>query len=153
MSWYPTHSHYSGTKPTSPCPILIMLSAWIGSDKYQFLSHLDWLDQGSNPWGPNPQISQNATHRHITQHMHTHPQTVRQTETDRLTDWQTDRLRVTDTLNRKQWSNRIQRWLPARKVWNLNPNRVIKPRIYSIDYLSLPSITRIWQGLVRSVSG
>ena len=32
----------SDTEATSPCPILIMLSAWLGSDKYQPLSH--WCD-------------------------------------------------------------------------------------------------------------
>ena len=31
---HPTQSHYPDTEPTSPCPILIMLSAWLGSDKY-----------------------------------------------------------------------------------------------------------------------
>ena len=39
MNWYPTHSLYPDTDPTSPCLILIMLSAWLGSDKYQFSSH------------------------------------------------------------------------------------------------------------------
>ena len=45
-------SHYPDTEPTSPCPILIMPSAWLGSDKYQFLSH--WSDSTSiwNPWSP-----------------------------------------------------------------------------------------------------
>ena len=56
MTWYPNQSHYHGTKPTSPCHILILLSAWLGiirthysqrlsriseqgNKKYQFLSH------------------------------------------------------------------------------------------------------------------
>ena len=42
MTWYPIQSFYPNTEPTSPCPILIMSSAWLGSDKYQFLSH--WFD-------------------------------------------------------------------------------------------------------------
>ena len=36
MTWYPTQSHYHNTDLTSPCPILIMPSTWLGSDKYQF---------------------------------------------------------------------------------------------------------------------
>ena len=32
----------------SPFLILIILSCWLGSDKYQSLSH--WLDYGSNSW-------------------------------------------------------------------------------------------------------
>ena len=42
MTCYPTQSHYPDTEPTSPCPILIMPSAWLGSDKYQFKSN--WFD-------------------------------------------------------------------------------------------------------------
>ena len=42
MTWYPTQSHYPDTKTTRPCPILIMQSAWLGSDTYQFWSH--WFD-------------------------------------------------------------------------------------------------------------
>ena len=42
MTLYHTKSYYLDTEPTSPCPILIMPSTWLGSDKYQFLSH--WLD-------------------------------------------------------------------------------------------------------------
>ena len=37
----------------SPCPILIVPSAWLGSDKYHNSKSLVWLDQGSNlqlPW-------------------------------------------------------------------------------------------------------
>ena len=37
MTWY--QSHYPDTEPTSPYPILVMRSAWLGSDKYPFLSH------------------------------------------------------------------------------------------------------------------
>ena len=36
MTWYPTQSYYPDTEPTSHCPILIMLSAWLGSSKYRF---------------------------------------------------------------------------------------------------------------------
>ena len=39
---YPTQSHHPVTKPTSPCPLLIMPSPRLGSDKYQFLRH--WFD-------------------------------------------------------------------------------------------------------------
>ena len=40
---YPTQSHYPDTELASPCPILLMLSARLGSDKYQFfLNH--WFD-------------------------------------------------------------------------------------------------------------
>ena len=35
-------SHYPNKKPTSPFPILIMLSAWLGSDKYKSLC--PWFD-------------------------------------------------------------------------------------------------------------
>ena len=49
MTWYPTRSHYPDTEPTSPCPILIMPSTWLGSDKYQFYKSLIWLDHGFNP--------------------------------------------------------------------------------------------------------
>ena len=36
MTCYPTQSPYPDTEPTSPCPILIMTSIRLGSDKYQF---------------------------------------------------------------------------------------------------------------------
>ena len=42
MTWCPTQSYYPGTEPTSTCPILMMLSTRLRSDKYQFESH--WLD-------------------------------------------------------------------------------------------------------------
>ena len=42
---YSTQSHYPDTEPTSPCSILIMSSARLGSDKLQFLSH--WFDSTS----------------------------------------------------------------------------------------------------------
>ena len=49
MTWYPTQSHYPDTRPASPCPILIMPSTWLGSDKYQFDKLLVWLDHGFEP--------------------------------------------------------------------------------------------------------
>ena len=36
MIWYPTHSYYPDSDLKTPCPIWIMLSAWLESDKYQF---------------------------------------------------------------------------------------------------------------------
>ena len=40
MTWYATQSHYPATEPSLSCPpTLIMLSAWLWSDKYPFLSH------------------------------------------------------------------------------------------------------------------
>ena len=36
MIWYPTQLYYSDTESTNPCPILIMLSTWLGNDKYEF---------------------------------------------------------------------------------------------------------------------
>ena len=35
-------AHYPATEPTSPCPIIIVLSTWLESDKYQFSSR--WFD-------------------------------------------------------------------------------------------------------------
>ena len=46
--WYPIPSHYPDTELTRPCPSIIMLSAWLGSDKYQFDKLLFWLGRGSN---------------------------------------------------------------------------------------------------------
>ena len=37
MTWHDTQSHYTDTEPTRACPILIMLSTWLGSDKYKLL--------------------------------------------------------------------------------------------------------------------
>ena len=56
MTWCPTHSHHPVTEPTSPCPILLMQSARLGSNKYRFYKSLLWLDQDVNPdflhWQP-----------------------------------------------------------------------------------------------------
>ena len=41
-------SDYPDTELTSPCPMLIMPSAWLGSDKYQFCISFVWFDQGSD---------------------------------------------------------------------------------------------------------
>ena len=45
VPWYFTESHYPNIEPTSPCPILVMPSNWLESDKYQCLSH--WFDSTS----------------------------------------------------------------------------------------------------------
>ena len=42
MTCYPTQSQYPDTDPTIPFPILIMLSARLGSNQYQFQSL--WFD-------------------------------------------------------------------------------------------------------------
>ena len=47
-----THSHYPDTEPTSLCPILLMPSDRLGSDKYEFDKSLVWLDQEPNSWSP-----------------------------------------------------------------------------------------------------
>ena len=39
MTQHPTPSHYPVTHPPNYCPILIMLSVWVGSNKFQFLNH------------------------------------------------------------------------------------------------------------------
>ena len=36
ITYYPTQSHYPDTERTNLCPILIMLSDRLGSNKYQF---------------------------------------------------------------------------------------------------------------------
>ena len=46
MTEYPTQLHYPDSEPTSPCPVLVMSSARLGSNKYQFLSH--WVDSTRN---------------------------------------------------------------------------------------------------------
>ena len=48
MTWYPNQSHYPDTEPTTPFPILIMPSTWLGSNTYH------WFDStmGSNPRSP-----------------------------------------------------------------------------------------------------
>ena len=55
MIWYPTQSHY----PTVVA-ILILLNAWLWSNRYTFLSHQFWLNQGSNAQGSDSPISQNG---------------------------------------------------------------------------------------------
>ena len=63
MSWYPTQSHYPDTEEISPCLILIMLGAWLGSDKYAFLKSSVWLDQSLKLWIQIPQSSKTADGR------------------------------------------------------------------------------------------
>ena len=54
-------SHYPDTEWTSPCPILIMPSARLGSEKIWILkSLLVWLDQHSNPRPTDSPISQDG---------------------------------------------------------------------------------------------
>ena len=57
MTCYLTKSHYPDTESTSPCPILIMLSTWLGRDKYQFISHCFDSTIGSNPRSPTRETS------------------------------------------------------------------------------------------------
>ena len=52
ISRYPTHSHYPDIETTSLCPILIMLSTRIGSDKNQFHKMLVWLNWELNSRSP-----------------------------------------------------------------------------------------------------
>ena len=40
MTQYPTHPNYSDTKLTSPCPVLVIPIAMLGSDKYKFSKSL-----------------------------------------------------------------------------------------------------------------
>ena len=40
---FSTQSHYSDTELTSPWPILVMLSARLGNDRYQFCKSLVWV--------------------------------------------------------------------------------------------------------------
>ena len=40
MAQYPTQSHYPDTELTSPCPILLMMCARLGSGKSQFVKSL-----------------------------------------------------------------------------------------------------------------
>ena len=54
MTWYPTQSYYPDTEPTSPCPILIMSSACLGSDKYKLLRHSFDSTGTGNLWHARP---------------------------------------------------------------------------------------------------
>ena len=42
ITWYPTQSHSTDIKPTTPCTIPIMSTVWLGSNKYTFWNH--WFD-------------------------------------------------------------------------------------------------------------
>ena len=52
MTWYLTQSHYPDTEPTSPCPILLIPSARLRSDKYQFDKLMVWLNGEPNSRSP-----------------------------------------------------------------------------------------------------
>ena len=52
MIQFPTQPHYPDTELTSPCPILLLLSTKLGSDKYQVYKSLVWLDQEPNSGTP-----------------------------------------------------------------------------------------------------
>ena len=43
MTWHLTLPHYPDIGPISPCHILIMMSAWLGSDKHKLLSHRSYV--------------------------------------------------------------------------------------------------------------
>ena len=61
MTWHPTQSHYLDTESTSHCLILIMLQAWLGSNKCQFLSH--WFDSTRVSWFEFPQSAKIGNRR------------------------------------------------------------------------------------------
>ena len=46
--WYPTQSHYPDTELTSSCPIILMPSARLGSNKCNICMSLIWLDWDLN---------------------------------------------------------------------------------------------------------
>ena len=50
MTQHPIQSHYPDTELTSPCPILLISSTRLGSDKYQCNKSLVWLDREPNSW-------------------------------------------------------------------------------------------------------
>ena len=56
MTQDPTKSHYPNTECTSACPILVMLNARLGNDKYQFYKSLVELDQEPNSQYPAREI-------------------------------------------------------------------------------------------------
>ena len=53
MTLWLTQSHYPDAEPTSPFPILIMLSARLGTSMYQSVKSLVWLDWELNSWSPD----------------------------------------------------------------------------------------------------
>ena len=55
MTRYPTQSPSPVTEPNTPCPIQIMLCAWLGSDKYQILSQ--WFDS-TRVWSNEDRITE-----------------------------------------------------------------------------------------------
>ena len=62
MIRYPTQSHYLNTELDSPCPILIMLSARIGSNKHEFCKTLDGTELPVPPPHGRPALYQ-LSHR------------------------------------------------------------------------------------------
>ena len=58
MTQYPTQSHYPDTEVTNPFPILLMPSARLGSDKYQFESN--WFDSTGNRTPDRPHFEASA---------------------------------------------------------------------------------------------
>ena len=50
MTQYPTQSHYLDTELTTPCPILLMSSARLGSDKYNFYKSSLSLEREGTSW-------------------------------------------------------------------------------------------------------
>ena len=51
MIQYPTQLHYPDTELTSPCLILLIPTAILGSDKYKFDKSLVWLDREPKRFG------------------------------------------------------------------------------------------------------
>ena len=67
-TWYRTQAQYPDTKQTGLCPILTMLSAKLGSDKYLFFKLLVWLDHSLNPcispkWETGAQLIQSKSYQ------------------------------------------------------------------------------------------
>ena len=60
MTWIPTQLYYPDIQPTSPYPILIMLTAWLGNDNYQYLNH--WVDSTRPVGSKSPDLLKSYTH-------------------------------------------------------------------------------------------
>ena len=50
LTYFPTQSYYPDINLTSSCPIIVMPSAWLSSDKYQLLKSLVWFGWVLNSW-------------------------------------------------------------------------------------------------------
>ena len=57
MTRYATQLYYPNSEPTSPCPALLMASARLGSDDYQFYKSLVWLSEEPNSWSTTREAS------------------------------------------------------------------------------------------------